>query len=105
MGHFDLLAKYFIGVFRTIIWFVLLVALLFVAYCLVRLLGLAFHHANQAWFTGNEGIGLIVAAALILLIGWVAPWFHRLRRRRYPRYPGQLESRGRWEADQNESDE
>jgi hypothetical protein len=72
--------EYLIEVFRTIVMFVVLVALLFVAYCLLRLLALAFHFVNSQWFVGHEGMGLILTATVVLVVGWLVPLFHRRRR-------------------------
>ena len=81
---FHELAAFVIGLFRAIIWFVLLVALLLVAYCAVREMEKAFTHVNRHWFDGDDTYRLIAAAGLLMAIGCVVQIVRRFRRRNPP---------------------
>jgi len=92
---FEQFRQYFIGMCKAVIWFVILVALLFAAYCAVRFLGIAFKKANDRWFHENDGLWLIITAAVIMILGSVfqairAVW----RARPHPGIP-QPRDRGR----------
>lgn len=66
---FNQLRDYFIAVTKTIIWAVALVALLFVAFCAVRLLGVAFDWVDAHLPSENDGAGLLIAAAAVVFVG------------------------------------
>ena len=66
---FSQLRDYFIAVSRTIIWAVALVALLFVAFCAVRLLGVAFDWVDAHLPSVIDGDDLLIAAAVIVASG------------------------------------
>ena len=68
---FNQLREYFIAVIRTIVWSVALVALLFVAFFAVRLLGIAFDSVNSRLPSANDGAGLFIAAAAVVLVGLI----------------------------------
>lgn len=88
---FSQLREYFIAVIRTIVWSVALVALLFVAFFAVRLLGIAFDRANEALPAANDGAGLFIAAAAVVIVGLikqiVALIARRWRRKTAPSSP------------------
>ena len=72
---------YFLGLCRVIVFGVVLVALLFVAYCLIRLIGKAFTWVNAHWFNDHDGLWLITTAAALMAAGLV---WQAIRRPRIP---------------------
>jgi Ni/Fe-hydrogenase subunit HybB-like protein len=90
MHFFHELAGFFIGLYRSIIWFVILVALLLVAYCAVRGMDKAYDYVNRHWFDGDDSVKLAVAAALLMGIGALIQVLKRYRLQRRDRQPDRI---------------
>ena len=88
------LASFFMGLYRGIIWFVLLVALLLVAYCAVRGMDKAYDYVNRHWFDGDDSVKLAIAAAVLMGIGVLFQVLKRFRLQRRDEPPDR-----RWPLD------
>lgn len=87
------IAAFFAGLYRAIIWFVLLVALLLVAYCAVRAMDMAYDYVNDYWFESDDSFSLILAAAILMAVGvslQIVRHFWRRGRRERPDRGGPL---------------
>jgi Ni/Fe-hydrogenase subunit HybB-like protein len=76
------LAGFFVGLYRGIIWFVVLVA-----YCAVRGMDKAYDYVNRHWFDGDDSVKLAIAAAVLMGIGVIIQVFKRFRRKRRDEQP------------------